>query len=86
LTSTPKLAELRARTDRQLAEYVHRRVELGFHLAHAQSWASAEAACAEAARLLPLIYGLEESQRRRLEIALEQLRETLDAPCLRAAS
>ena len=89
MTSTFQLAELRARTDRELARYVRNRLELGLRLACAQSWGSAEAAYAEVAHLLPVIYGLDESEQRLFDAELRQLREMLNSaeerPFLRAS-
>jgi hypothetical protein len=93
LTATSQLAELRARTDRDLAQYVRHRLELGLRLASAQSWREAEAAYAESAHLLPVVYGLDESEQRLLQAELRHLRDMLnsaedaveDAPFLRAS-
>jgi hypothetical protein len=93
LTSTSQLAELRARTDRELAQYVRHRLELGLRLASAQSWREAEAAYAESTHLLPVVYGLDESDQRLLQAELRHLRDMLDsaedpaedAPFLRAS-
>jgi len=93
LTSTSQLAELRARTDRDLAQYVRHRLELGLRLASAQSWREAEAAYVESAHLLPVVYGLDESEQRLLQAELRHLRDILDsaedqaqdAPLLRAS-
>jgi hypothetical protein len=79
LTSTSKLAELRNRTDRELARYVRHRLELGLCLASEQSWRDAEAAYAESAHLLPVIDGLDESELRLLHAELRHLREMLDS-------
>jgi hypothetical protein len=79
LTATSQLAELRARTDRELAGYVRHRLELGLRLASAQSWRDAEAAYAESAHLLPVIDGLDESEQRLLNAELRHLREMLDS-------
>jgi hypothetical protein len=79
LTATSQLAELRARTDRELAGYVRHRLELGLRLASAQSWRDAEAAYAESAHLLPVVDGLDESEQRLLHAELRHLRELLDS-------
>ena len=79
MTATSQLAELRARTDRELAGYVRHRLELGLRLASAQSWRDAEAAYAESAHLLPVIDGLDESEQRLLNAELRHLREMLDS-------
>jgi hypothetical protein len=93
LTSTSQLAELRARTDRELAQYVRHRLELGLRLGSVQSWREAEAAYAESAHLLPVVYGLDDTEQRLLHAELRHLRDMLDsaedqsedAPCLRAS-
>ena len=89
MTATSQLAELRARTDRELAGYVRHRLELGLRLASAQSWGDAETAYAESAHLLPVVDGLDESEQRLLHAELRHLREMLDsaevAPFLRAS-
>ena len=79
MTATSQLAELRARTDRELAGYVRHRLELGLCLASAQSWRDAEAAYAESAHLLPVVDGLDESEQRLLYAELRHLREMLDS-------
>jgi hypothetical protein len=83
-----KLAELRAKTDRQLIRLVSNDLELGLKLAANSSCqdrepagerrARAERACAEAGKLLPKVYSL--SERLRLEKKLSELRATLEAP------
>ncbi|PWU03837.1 MAG: hypothetical protein C5B51_18105 [Terriglobia bacterium] len=85
MTSSSKLAELRARTDRQLAAYVQSRLELGRQLVRARAWTAAEAVSSEIARLLPVIYGLSDSERARLGESYVQLREMLETPCLKAS-
>ncbi len=85
-----KLAELRARTDRQLVEIIRAELEFGLDLAcqgtiesrdgefAEQARARAERAYAEALSLLPVAYALGEEERRRLEVLGQQLRKVLD--------
>ncbi|MGE5646835.1 MAG: hypothetical protein ACM336_13685 [Acidobacteriota bacterium] len=76
-----KLAELRAKTDRQLIRLVSNDLELGLKLAAGAEAdrASAARACEEAGKLLPKVYSL--SERVRLETKLGELRAALDRPC-----
>ena len=50
-----KLAELRSKTDRDLAALLRRALERGFQLAGQAEYAEAEAVYARAAALLPLV-------------------------------
>ena len=93
--STPfelaKLAELRAKTDRQLIRLIDDEVERGLNLARlhrnthsAMDWdsakwhrAKAERAYAEAAKLLPTVYSLSEPERHRLQVKLRKLKGAL---------
>jgi len=95
-----KLVELRAKTDRQLTEYINRRLESGLNFARlaldpdAQGrWASmqvfqdqARESLREAGKLLSVV---SQPERRRLTGKLNQLRDLLETranePCLRAA-
>ena len=91
-----KLAEFRARTDRQLHALVSRKLDRGLSFATLllgdegrERWASLEelTGCAErsykeVARLLPLLRGISSADRRRLESRLDQLREILDCATL----
>jgi hypothetical protein len=83
-----KLLELRARTDRQLVEFVSSRLNAGLTFARLATdpdvhdrWASTamfqEKACAvycEVAPLVPLVGNLSEAERRVLESKLDRLR------------
>ena len=85
-----KLAELRAKTDQELVKVIDKELERGLHFAlmtegvkeasdsdsAQQPNIRAEAAYAEALKLLPMVD--RHSERRRLEKKLRQLRETLD--------
>ena len=81
-----KLAELRAKTDRELATLINNAIELGLsatvslrNFTFAEpSRIRAENAYAEAARLLPKVDDVRERQR--LERKLRQLREALNEP------
>jgi hypothetical protein len=80
------LAGLRARTDRELIAIIGSTLERGLELmrrntnggAVEQHRAEAEQAYAEVVKLVRLIYRLRESDRRRLEEGLADLRSTLD--------
>jgi hypothetical protein len=81
MSKEAKLAELRAKTDVDLARYVTNELNLGIHLASQSNHGSrgrAEETYAEIARLLPVIHDLGESERRQLEAQLQRLREILD--------
>ncbi len=95
-----KLVELRAKTDRQLAEYINNRLDAGLTFARLftdpdtrSRWAStdvfytkASEAFEEARALLPWIAGVSATECHRLAGKLEELRELLDVqPCRRAA-
>jgi hypothetical protein len=87
-----KLVELRAKTDRQLANYINHRLEAGLNFARLASdpgtpsrWASAEPfrdkareALGEAGKLLPLVNSLGPAERRRLACKLSELRRALE--------
>lgn len=83
-----KFAALRARTDRQLVGLIHNELQRGLEHASASSAkerdyaeqhrAKAERACTNAIKLLPVIYGLSESERRRIEAELRELGALLD--------
>ena len=82
------LAGLRAKTDQQLIRLVDSGLERALHLVSTwsakdsdgaeQLRAKAEKACADAAQLLPKIYGLSDLERQRRETKLRELREALD--------
>jgi len=81
MSKETKLAELRAKTDVELARYVSSELNLGVRFAMQstdQSRSRAEEAYTEIARLLPVIHDLCESERRRLEAQLRRLRGMLD--------
>ncbi len=87
-----KLVELRAKTDRQLALLINRRLDTGLNFARlaadpdAQSrWASTEVfqdkareALCEVGKLLPVVNTLSQPERRRLAVKLNQLRQLLE--------
>jgi hypothetical protein len=70
-----KLAELRARTDRELIALIDREMERA-RAAAEQGRTEAETAYAEAVRLLPLVYNL--AERRRLERRTQLVREMFE--------
>jgi hypothetical protein len=90
MSKEAKLAELRAKTDVELARYVTNELNVGVRLAlqsNPQSRSRAEETYAEIARLLPVIHALDESERRRLEAQLQRLRGMLDQlPALTGAA
>lgn len=81
------LASLRERTDRDLIAIIDTALERGLDLlrvrgnggAVGQRWAEAERVHAEATQLLRVVYGLNDSERLRLERKLAGLRSALDA-------
>ena len=81
-TDTRKLAELRAKTDRQLIDLVAGCLERGYALlespADEESYTLAEDAYCEAFRLSSALYTLPEIEHRRLAGRLERLRRLLD--------
>jgi len=93
-----KLIELRSKTDRQLVALINSRLDAGLTCARLvtdpgsdSKWASAEAFQAGAIRahdevraLLPWVNDVTMSERRRLELKLEQLRELLDESTIHA--
>ena len=76
-----KLAELRAKTDRQLVILMRSRLDDGL-----RSRAEAERAYSEVLALLPTVRDLTEAERRRLESRLARLRELLQARPAHAAA
>jgi hypothetical protein len=68
-----KLAELRAKTDRQLVILIRSTLDDGL-----RSRAEAERAFAEVRALLPTVRDVTEAERRRLEAKLARLRGLLD--------
>jgi hypothetical protein len=89
---THKLAELCAKTDRQLHTFISNRLDRGISFARLlldgearERWASldefaaqAETAYTDAARLMPLLRDIPSGERRQLQARLGQLREILD--------
>ena len=76
-----KLAELRARTDRQLVALIRRNLDSGLACARfsaGQICAEAERAYAEVLVLLPTVHDVTQAERRRLESKLVRLRTLLD--------
>jgi hypothetical protein len=90
ISKEAKLAELRAKTDIELVRYVNNELSHGARFAsqsNPQSHSRAEEAYSEIARLLPVVHGLDESERRRLEAKLKRLRAMLDrVPALTRAA
>lgn len=98
-TESRKLAELCAKTDRQLHEIISTRLDRGLAYARLlldedaqRRWASldefcsgAEKAYREVARLLPVLRGVSRRERHRLESRLGQLRDILDCAALCSA-
>jgi hypothetical protein len=87
-TATRKLAELRAKTDRQLVNLIAGRIEHAQHLLRVLDetpWQCAEAAYRraedayrEAARLAGALHTLPEIERHRLQAKLDAVRQSLD--------
>ena len=73
-----KRAELRARTDRDLAVLLRRTLEFGFERVAQSEYADAEAAYAQASRLLRLTGGLQAPEFTSLQTRLHDLRVYLD--------
>jgi hypothetical protein len=89
MNNESKLAELRAKTDRQLVTLIRSRLDDGL----ASARASAEETCAEAERvyaevlvLLPTVCDVTEAERRRLESKLARLRELLETRTMHAVA
>ena len=86
-TEIRKLAELRAKTDRQLIELVMANLERGHALLESpvdeESYTLAEDAYCEASRLASALYTLPEIEHRRLIVNLENLRRLLDRHSVR---
>ena len=75
-----KLAELRAKTDRQLVILIRTRLDDGLRSARAcaeETCEEAEKAYSEALALLPTVRAVTEAERRPLEWKLARLRELL---------
>jgi len=73
-----KLAELRAKTDRDLAVLLGRELERGFQQAAQCEYAEAEAAHARVAGLLPSLRALRPQEFSSLQIRLDELRAYLE--------
>lgn len=76
-----KLAELRAKTDRQLVTLIRRALDDGL-----RSPAEAERAYSEVLALLPAVRDVTETERRRLESKLARLRELFNQRPVPAAA
>jgi uncharacterized protein len=77
-----KLAELRAKTDRQLVILIRTRLDDGLRSARAcaeETCEEAQRAYSEALALLPIVYYMTEAERRPLEWKLARLRDLLPA-------
>ena len=74
-----KLAELRAKTDRQLVILIRSTLDDGL-----RSRVEAERAYSEVRALLPTLRNVTQAERRRLEAKLARLRELIDEPPMRA--
>jgi len=73
------VTELRAKTDRQLQTIIHRRLECGLALARRSAYDEAHRAMAEVRRLLPVVNLVPDTDRRLLNLRLEQLARLLAA-------
>ena len=83
-TDARKLAELRAKTDRELVHFIDRTLDRAL-APHARPEAEAHNAYAEVTRLLPLVDGVAEARRLGLNERVEELARLLgndDACCL----
>jgi hypothetical protein len=81
-SESPKLKELRSKTDRQLLTLIRRELDSGLALARSYDeclQARAIEAHGEVSRLLPLVYDLPVCERRRLESELDELANLLNA-------
>ena len=76
-----KLADLTAKTDRQLVTLIQSRLDDGL-----RSPAEAERVYSEVLTLLPTVRNVPEAERRRLESKLARLREILDEHTVMAIS
>lgn len=80
-----KLAELRMRTDADLAALLRRAIERSFHALDRGDYSEAEAGCAKLDVLLPLLPSLRSGEFRTLWSKLDALRAELNkaaaAPC-----
>ena len=74
-----KLADLRAKSDRDLELLLGRMLERAFRAASLSRFADAEAAYARAERLLPLLKGFPPAEFASLESGVRELRRHLDS-------
>jgi uncharacterized protein len=84
-----KLAELRAKTDRQLVILIRTRLDEGLRSARAcaeETCEEAQRAYSEALALLPTVRAMTEAERRPLEWKLARLRELLRARAMPAVA
>ena len=79
LTQARKLVELRAKTDRQLLDFVSAQLDRALALAEAgESLLRAEEIHGEVRRLLPLVKNANHAEWRRLIARMNRLRDILD--------
>jgi hypothetical protein len=76
-----KLTALRARTDRQLIAFINNQLDRGLR----SDYATAERIHGEISRLLPVVYGASQADRRRLEAKLARLGVVLQCVCTSVA-
>ncbi len=79
-----KLAQLRAKTDRDLAVLLRSLMESSLRALHRDDYAEADAGYTQAAKLLPLTHGFSGQDTGALKDALAELRAELDktaCPC-----
>jgi hypothetical protein len=76
-----KLTALRARTDGQLIAFIDNRLDRGLR----SDVAAAERIHREVTRLLPVVYGASQAERRRLEAKLARLSTALHHACASVA-
>jgi len=76
-----KLTALRARTDGQLIAFINNRLDQGLR----SDLAAAERIHREVSRLLPVVYGASQAERRRLEAKLARLGASLRNVCASVA-
>ena len=69
-----KLTALRARTDRQLIALINNQLDRGLEA----DFVTAERIYREVSRLLPVVYGASQADRRRIEAKRARLAETLN--------
>lgn len=76
-----ELTALRARTDGQLIALINNRLDRGLR----SDLATAERIYGEVSRLLPVVYGASQADRRRLEAKFARLGESLNRVCASVA-